>query len=636
MGPGGCSPRAPPREPHGRGGLMPKIEVDGRPVEVPQGATVMDATNQLGVYVPHFCYHRKLSIAANCRMCLVEVEKAPKPLPACATPVTDGMKVWTHSPAAKKAQNGVMEFLLINHPLDCPICDQGGECQLQDLAVGYGPSNSRYTEEKRVVLRKELGPLVAAEEMSRCIQCTRCVRFGQEIAGEMELGLAGRGEKAEIVSFVNHMLESELSGNMIDLCPVGALTSGPFRYTARTWELSRRKSVSPHDGLGSNLVVQVKQSRVMRVLPLDNDAINECWLSDKDRFSYEGLNAPGRLKQPMVKRGARWEPVDWEVALEFAVAGLQKQDVGVLASPHSTLEELYLAGKLGAADFRLRHADFSADGRREGIPWLGMPIAALGTLDRVLVIGSFLRKDHPLIAHRLRQAARRGTQVHMLHSVDDDWAMPIASKRIVPPSKIPDSIASFAEALKGGKSAAVLLGNFAQQHPLAAQIHAEAQALGVTLGFLGEAANSVGGYLAGLPAGGNVNSILASKALVLLGCEPELDFADPRSATRAVNEAEFVVQLSAFETGLEYADVLLPITPFTETAGTFVNTEGRLQSVYAGQPVLVEGAARLPAALDDRLPDECVRIAAAHPSTAQLGPMFGVVSLKKVAVERAA
>src|SRR5438876_3661274 len=382
MGPGGRSPRAAPREQHGRGSLMPKIEVDGRPIEVAHGATVMDAANQLGIYVPYFCYHHKLSIAANCRMCLVDIEKAPKPLPACATPVTDGMKVWTQSPAAKKAQNGVMESLLINHPLDCPICDQGGECQLQDLAVGYGPSNSRYTEEKRVVLRKELGPLVAAEEMSRCIQCTRCVRFGQEIAGKMELGLAGRGEKAEIVSFVDHMLESELSGNMIDLCPVGALTSGPFRYTARTWELSRRKSVSPHDGLGSNLVVQVKQSRVMRVLPLDNDAINECWLSDKDRFSYEGLNAPGRLKQPMVKRGARWEPVDWEVALEFAVAGLQKQDFGVLASPHSTLEELYLAGKLGPADFRLRHADSSADGRREGEaghgdaarrPWPGQP-----------------------------------------------------------------------------------------------------------------------------------------------------------------------------------------------------------------------------------------------------------------------
>src|SRR6266404_3459979 len=362
---------------------MLKVEIDGRPVEVPQGATVMDATNKLGVYVPHFCYHRKLSIAANCRMCLVEVEKAPKPLPACATPVTDGMKVWTHSPAAKKAQNGVMEFLLINHPLDCPICDQGGECQLQDLAVGYGTCNSRYTEQKRVVLRKELGPLVAAEEMSRCIQCTRCVRFGQEIAGVMELGLAGRGENAEIVSFVGRAVESELSGNMIDLCPVGAMTSEPFRYTARTWELSRRKSVAPHDALGSNLVVQVKQNRVMRVLPLENEAINECWLSDKDRFSYEGLNSPERLTQPLLKRSGRWEEVEWPLAIEEAVWGLKRRDLGILASPHSTLEELYLAGKLaqgprgerqGAADFRLRQSDFSADGKRGGIPWLGMSI----------------------------------------------------------------------------------------------------------------------------------------------------------------------------------------------------------------------------------------------------------------------
>src|SRR5712691_10382255 len=322
MGQGGRSPRAPPREQHGRGGLMPKIEVDGRPVEVPHGATVMDAANQLGIYVPYFCYHDKLSIAANCRMCLVDVEKAPKPLPACATPVTDGMKVWTHSVNAKKAQNGVMEFLLINHPLDCPICDHGGECELQDLAVGYGHSNSRYTEEKRVVLRKDLGPLVAAEEMSRCIQCTRCVRFGQEIAGVMELGLAGRGENAEIVAFVGAAVDSELSGNMIDLCPVGALTSEPFRYKARTWELSRRKSISPHDGLGSNLVVQVKQNRVMRVLPLDNEAINECWLSDKDRFSYEALNAPERLTQPMLKRQGRWEEVDWQIALEHVARGL--------------------------------------------------------------------------------------------------------------------------------------------------------------------------------------------------------------------------------------------------------------------------------------------------------------------------
>ncbi|MEW6687699.1 MAG: NADH-quinone oxidoreductase subunit NuoG, partial [Pseudomonadota bacterium] len=416
---------------------MIKVEIDGRTVEVPHGATVMDATNKLGIYVPHFCYHRKLSIAANCRMCLVEVEKAPKPLPACATPVTDGMKVRTHSKAAKEAQNGVMEFLLINHPLDCPICDQGGECQLQDLAVGYGGSASRYTEEKRVVLHKDIGPLVAAEEMTRCIQCTRCVRFGQEIAGVMELGMIGRGEHSEIVAFVGRTVDSELSGNMIDLCPVGALTSKPFRYSARTWELSRRKSVSPHDGLGSNLVVQVKQSRVMRVLPLENEDVNECWLSDKERFSYEALNSADRLTQPMLRREGKWVAADWQEALEFAVSSLRKTDFGVLASPHSTLEELFLAGRLGApADFRLRHSDFSADGRRAGIPWLGMPVADLAKLDRVLVAGSFLRKDHPLIAQRLRQAAKRGTQVHVLHSVDDDWLMRIASKRIVPPSEL--------------------------------------------------------------------------------------------------------------------------------------------------------------------------------------------------------
>jgi NADH-quinone oxidoreductase subunit G len=725
---------------------MLKLTVDGKEVEVPHGSTVMDATNKLGAYVPHFCYHKKLSIAANCRMCLVEIEKAPKPLPACATPVTDGMKVWTQSPAAKKAQNGVMEFLLINHPLDCPICDQGGECQLQDLAVGYGHSSSRYQEEKRVVLRKELGPLVAAEEMSRCIQCTRCVRFGQEIAGVMELGMIGRGEHAEIVSFVGKAVDSELSGNMIDLCPVGALTSEPFRYSARTWELTRRKSVSPHDGLGSNLVVQVKQNKVMRVLPLENEAVNECWLSDKDRFSYEGVNSEDRLRRPMVKRNGAWQEVDWEEALDFTAEKLNGKDVGVLASPHSTLEELYLAGKLGsAADFRLRQSDFSADGARQGIPWLGMPIAELQSLDRVLVVGSFLRKEHPLIAHRLRQAAKRGTQIHMLHSVDDDWLMRLKSKKIVPPAQLVSEIASFKEALSSGKNAAVLLGNFAQHHPQFAQIVAAAQALGVKVGILAEAANSVGGYLAGLPVGGNVNTVLAKKRLVLLNIEPELDCADPRAATRALQNADFVVSLTPYKAGLEYADVLLPITTFTETAGTFVSMEGRVQSFQAtvnplgdarpgwkvlrvlgtmlGRPgceidtveearnaclngrdvakllsnvvsleskntsekmqglqriadvpiyfadplvrrspplqrtkdawapkarmnaklmtrlglckedsVLIRqdgGQARLKAALDDRVPDECVRVAAAHPSTASLGAMFGSVEVEK-------
>jgi NADH-quinone oxidoreductase subunit G len=723
-----------------------KITVDGKEVEVPHGATVMDATNKLGAYVPHFCYHRKLSIAANCRMCLVEIEKAPKPLPACATPVTDGMKVWTQSPAAKKAQNGVMEFLLINHPLDCPICDQGGECQLQDLAVGYGASNSRYQEEKRVVLRKELGPLVAAEEMSRCIQCTRCVRFGQEIAGVMELGLIGRGEHAEIVSFVGKAVESELSGNMIDLCPVGALTSEPFRYSARTWELSRRKSVSPHDGLGSNLVVQVKQNKVMRVLPLENEAINECWLSDRDRFSYEGLNSEDRLRRPMVKKNGEWQEADWEEALDFTAENLSNKDVGVLASPHATLEELYLAGKLGAAaDFRLRQSDFS--GERQGIPWLGMPIAELQNLDRVLVVGSFLRKEHPLVAHRLRQAAKRRAQIHMLHSVDDDWLIPLKSRKVVPPSELAKEIRGFEEALKGGKNAAVLIGNFAQQHPQAAQIIAAAQALGVKVGILAEAANSVGGYVAGLPVGGNLNAVLAKRRLVLLNTEPELDCADPHAATRALQAAEFIVSLTPYRTGLEYADVLLPIAAFTETPGTFVSMEGRVQSFHAtvnplgearpgwkvlrvlgtllGRPgveldtveevrkaclggrdvaqllsnelriqgaqgaqsgseiqriadvpiyfadplvrrspplqktkdarapkawmnsrlmsrlglakdelVLVSqqgGQARLKAAVDDRVADDCVRISAAHPSTAGLGPMFGSLLVEKSA-----
>jgi len=723
---------------------MPKLFVDGTEVEVAQGATVMDATNKVGVYVPHFCYHRKLTIAANCRMCLVEIEKAPKPMPACATPVAEGMKVWTHSKVAKDAQNGVMEFLLINHPLDCPICDQGGECQLQDLAVGYGGSNSRYTEEKRVVLRKELGPLVAAEEMSRCIQCTRCVRFGQEIAGIMELGLAGRGENAEIVSFVGRAVESELSGNMIDLCPVGALTSEPFRYKARTWELSRRRSIAPHDSLGSNLVVQVRQNTVMRVLPLENDAVNECWLSDKDRFSYEGLNSPDRLQRPLVKRDGNWHELDWEQAFEVLLPRLQGE-FGVLASPHATLEELFLVSRLGAtADFRLRQSDFSF----RAAPWLGMPIAELDKLDRVLVVGSFLRKDHPLIAHRLRQAAKRGAQIHMLHSVDDDWLMPIAGKKIVAPADLPFALGSYGELFAGSKNPAVFLGNFAMQHPRAGEILAAANALGVKVGVFGEAANSVGGTIAGLPSAGNVNDVLGKKSIVLLNVEPELDCADPVAARKALDAAEFVVSLTPWKTGLEYADVLLPITPFTESSGTFVNCEGRVQSYHAtvnalgnarpgwkvlrvlgsllgregfeldtieqvraacldgkdipkllsnsvqaaggapasvsgiqriadvpiyfadplvrrapslqktkdarpprawmnskllakvgaaaGQPVLVNGSVKLMAALDDRLPDECVRIAAAHPTTAAVGPMFGMLELARLATEKAA
>jgi NADH-quinone oxidoreductase subunit G len=608
---------------------MAHLEIDGQAVEVPDNSMIMDAANKLGIYVPHFCYHRKLSIAANCRMCLVQVEKAPKPLPACATPVTEGMKVFTHSDAAIKAQKGVMEFLLINHPLDCPICDQGGECQLQDLAVGYGGSSSRYAEPKRVVANKDLGPLVSAEEMSRCIHCTRCVRFGQEIAGAMELGMIGRGEHAEIVSFVGRTVDSELSGNMIDVCPVGALTSKPFRYSARTWELARRKSVSPHDSLGSNLVVQVKGEQVMRVLPRENEEVNECWLSDRDRFSYEGLNSPQRLTAPMVKRDGKWEQVEWQVALELVARELKRiadahgaESIGALATPQATLEELHLLQKfvrgLGSdnVDFRLRQSDFSADADLGGAPWLGMKVTGLNTLDRVLVIGSTLRKDQPLLASRLRMAVKKGAQFNLINPVDDDLLMRVANKAIVAPAALVETLGQVVKAaaeakgvaapaavaglsigeparkiaasLASGQNIAVLLGNLATHHPHAAQLHrlgAElARITGAKLGFLGEGGNGVGAWLAGArPARGGLTAggMLASprKAYVLLHAEMELDSGNSRAAVAAMQAAEFVVAMSPYlHKATDYAQVLLPVSPFTETAGTFVNIEGRVQS----------------------------------------------------------
>ncbi len=609
-----------------------EIEIDGNKMEVPEGSTVMDAARLAGIYVPHFCYHRKLSIAANCRMCLVQVEKAPKPLPACATPVTNGMKVMTHSEQAVTAQKGVMEFLLINHPLDCPICDQGGECQLQDLAVGYGGSGSQYEEDKRVVVNKNLGPLISTD-MTRCIHCTRCVRFGQEIAGVMELGMIGRGEHAEIITFVGKTVDSELSGNVIDLCPVGALTSKPFRYSARTWELARKSSISPHCGLGSNLTLQIKQNRVMRALPTENEAINECWISDKDRFSYEALNSDQRLARPMLKQDGAWKEVDWQTALDFVAAELKRiaaahgpQSIGALATPHQTVEELHLLQKvvrgLGSnnVDFRLRQSDFSADGKMAGAPWLGMSIADVSQLDCVLVVGSTLRKDHPLIANRLRQSAKKSLKINILHSADDDLLMRVANKAIVSPAAMVDALAQVVKAaaavknvavpssvstavasitvadnaqriaasLADGKNAAVFLGNFAQHHAQAAQLHALAQALaeiiGGRFGFFGEAANSVGGYVANaVPSntGANAMQMVAKplKAYVLLGVEPELDMHDPREALSAMKQAELVIALSAYQTrATDYAQVLLPISPFTETAGTFINTEGRAQS----------------------------------------------------------
>ncbi len=606
---------------------MVEIEIDGRKVQAQEGSMVIRAAEENGTYIPHFCYHKKLSIAANCRMCLVDIEKAPKPMPACATPVTQGMIIRTKSEKAIKAQQSVMEFLLINHPLDCPICDQGGECQLQDLSVGYGGSASRYNEEKRVVLHKDVGPLISMEEMSRCIQCTRCVRFGQEIAGVMELGMQHRGEHSEIATFVGRSVDSELSGNMIDICPVGALTSKPFRYSARTWELSRRKSVSPHDSTGANLIVQVKNGKVLRVVPLENEAVNECWIADRDRFSYEALNSTERLTQPRIKQGGVWKDVDWTTALEYVANGLKgiktehgAAAIGALATGHSTVEELYLLAQLlrglgsDNVDTRLRQADFTAGA---GVRWLGLPVAGLSTLDRALVVGSFLRKDHPLFASRLRQAAKSGAQISAIGGVNDDWLISLKQRVTVAPSawaqalgdvavaianqlgsEIPcngtatDAAKAIAASLLSGQSKAVLLGNAAAQHPQASTLQALGQWIaektGASLGFLGDAANSVGAQLVGaqpLQGGLNAGQMLAPgkglKALVLLGVEPELDSANPSNALAAVSAAEMVVSLSSFESkASEYADVILPISPFSETSGTFVNAEGLVQSFH--------------------------------------------------------
>lgn len=613
---------------------MIEIELDGKKVEVAEGSMVMHAADKAGTYIPHFCYHKKLSIAANCRMCLVDVEKAPKPMPACATPVTQGMIVRTKSEKAIKAQQSVMEFLLINHPLDCPICDQGGECQLQDLAVGYGGSSSRYDEEKRVVFHKDVGPLISMEEMSRCIHCTRCVRFGQEVAGVMELGMIHRGEHSEITTILGETVDSELSGNMIDLCPVGALTSKPFRYSARTWELSRRKSVSPHDSTGANLIVQVKNNRVMRVVPLENEDVNECWLADRDRFSYEALNGAERLTQPMLKQGGQWQQVDWQTALEYVANGLKQikadhgaQSIGTLVSPHSTLEELKLAAmltrELGSdnIDYRLRNAEFPAF---EGVRWLGTSIASLSQLQRAFVIGSNLRKDHPLFALRIREAVRKGAALSVLTSSSlmagpEAWAMTAAQAAIVEPAQWVEALAGVAAAigqttgaaaplapanapddtakaiaasLLGGERKAILLGNAAAHHAQASSLLALANWIGAqtgaTVGYLTEAANTVGAQLAGaFPQNGGLDAgrMLAAgsglQAVLLLNNEPVFDSAAGAAAAEAIGNAQMVVTLSPFKANLEFSDVLLPIAPFTETPGTFVNAEGRVQSFHA-------------------------------------------------------
>ncbi len=606
---------------------MVEIEIDGKLVEVEQGSMVMDAAHKIGTHIPHFCYHKKLSIAANCRMCLVEVEKAPKPLPACATPVTPGMKIHTHSEKAIQAQKSVMEFLLINHPLDCPICDQGGECQLQDIAVGYGKTTSRYSEEKRVVFHKNVGPLISMEEMSRCIHCTRCVRFGQEIGGVMELGMLNRGEHSEITSFVGQSVDSELSGNMIDLCPVGALTSKPFRYSARTWELGRRRSVSPHDSMGSNVILQTKANQVLRTVPLENEALNECWISDKDRFAYEGLNGADRLKTPMVKQDNQWVQTDWETALDYVARSLNsiKEDHGAdaiaaLAHPMASVEELHLLQKvvrdLGSnnVETRLRQQDVSGSATSHKAPWLGMKVAEVSQLQRAFFIGSFLRKDQPLLAARIRVAAKRGLKVSRLGASADDWLMPIAATALATPSNWPAELAgvasavaqakgvaapsnatisanaqAIADSLMTGERKAVFLGSAALAHPQFAQLHAYAQFIAeqtqAVLGFLPTGGNSVGAHLVNAVSENGIQGILGKdlKAVVMLGIEPSADLMDPQLAKATLAKAGTVIAMTAFDSPelREVADVLLPIAPYTETSGSYINAEGTLQTVQA-------------------------------------------------------
>ncbi len=620
---------------------MVNIQIDGKPVKAKQGAMIIEAADEIGIPIARFCYHKKLSVAANCRMCLVEVEKAAKPLPACATPVTEGMKVFTKSPRALDAQRGTMEFLLINHPLDCPICDQGGECDLQDVALGYGGDESRYHENKRVVKDKDLGPLISTD-MTRCIHCTRCVRFGEEIAGFKELGATGRGEHMEIGTYVQRSVTSELSGNVIDLCPVGALTSKPFRYTARPWELSAVAGVAPHDCVGSNIYLHVRDNEVMRVLPKENESINETWISDRDRFGYEGLNSEQRLRVPMIKQDGEWQETDWETALNAAVAGVKQvlttrgaSQAGALISPSATVEELYLTQKLmrglGSAnvDHRLRQRDFSDQEAAPLYPWLGQALEDLEHVDGVLLIGSNIRKDQPLIGHRIRKASMAGARVGVVNCVDYEFRFPVEAKAIVSPAAMERTLAgivkvllegsggpspaisallaevkpdnqqrAIADLLRKGEKTAVLLGNQAAAHPASATLRALAGMIaelsGSTLGFVSEGANGAGAWMAGAvphrEAGGrtterqglHARAMLENglKAYVLMGIEPELDCADSAAALSAMRQAECVVALTPFDSEAlrDYADVLLPVAAFSETSGTFVNVEGRWQS----------------------------------------------------------
>lgn len=604
---------------------MVKVEINGQVIEAHEGDMLIDVADDAQIAIPRFCYHRKLSIAANCRMCLVEVEGAWKPLPACATPVTDGMKVHTKSAKAIAAQKSVMEFLLINHPLDCPICDQGGECELQDVAMEHGDDVSRFTEAKRIVSDRDAGSLISTD-MTRCIHCTRCVRFGQEVAGMMELGATGRSEWMEIGTYIEKSITSEMSGNMIDLCPVGALTSKPFRYSARAWELKAHRAIAAHDSIGSNIIVHTKDNNVKRVVPGENEAINEVWLSDRDRFSYEGVNSADRLTQPQIKQNGEWKTVDWETALAYAVEGLQAQlsepsKVGVLASANSTLEELHLLQKLARGlkieniDHRLRQSDFSADKLGFNTPSLAVDLADVDSLNSVLIVGSYLRKELPILNHRVRKASQNGAEIHVVNPVEFDFNYKIANSAInaesltielaaiakaaieiaseseqawLDSAEVTETHRAIVQSLKAADNAAIMVGQISQTHSNYATIQKLASiisdATGSTLSVLPMSANEVGAHLVNcLPAKGlNVAEMLDSKmnAYINFGIEPEMDSIQGQKALSAMQNAGFVVNFTAFDSKAQrdYADVLLPIATFVETAGTFVNANGLKQS----------------------------------------------------------
>lgn len=619
-----------------------EIEIDGKPLKTTTDKMVIQVADEAGIYIPRFCYHKHLSVAANCRMCLVEVDKVGKPAPACATPCTNGMKIFTKSQKALAAQKAVMEFLLINHPLDCPICDQGGECELQDLSMGFGGDKSFYHEGKRSVKDKDIGPLIETE-MTRCIQCTRCVRFGAEVAGMRELGATGRGEDMEIGTYIEHAMKSEVSGNVIDICPVGALTSKPFRFTARAWELEQRATITPHDCLGSNLYAHVRRGKLMRIVPRENDTINETWISDRDRFSYEGLYHEDRMTKPLIKKNNTWHEVSWQAAIEFAAARLKtlaSQDatqIGALISPNATLEEMFLTQKLlrhlGSSniDYRLRQVDFSDD-NVTGCPTIGMTLKELEASDTVLLIGSNIQKDQPSASLRLRKAARRGAKVMAINPYDYNFHFDVSEKIVVAPDEMAGQLGgilkalmasgqltvdnamttavaqcevrpsheAIAKRLQEGKKITILLGNIANHHPKASVLRALTQAIATCVhaqwGQLTDGANAAGGWIAGaLPhrdvagtkvakPGLNAKAMLAAplKAYLLVDVEPEYDCANPIAAITALQQAEFVVSLSQFRNPVidECAQVILPIATFVEKSGTFVNAAGQWQTFH--------------------------------------------------------